>query len=254
MASVPPTRFLMELPRESPYFGQADALLRRNGFSPFEESSQIQAPLIVTDEKPWESEARLLDRALNWVGFPKTEGAIDLAILDCFLSGMKSPGARTWDQSGPIGVVSLPIGSSDDKPILLNHLETLLHSKLDLPGRIGNQIITAADELILNALFDAPVEPGTGAQIHAKVARDAYVAPPPDRPCRFETGTLGGGKWIGVSATDSFGSIDRGKIARLISRDFTKSTYHVETNHEGAGIGLSSVLKKGGSLSIHCVP
>jgi hypothetical protein len=56
------------------------------------------------------------------------------------------------------------------------------------------------------------------------------------------------GEYVGITATDLFGSIDKIKLLTHISKIYTEEEYRVKTTVAGAGIGLATVFRSGGSF------
>jgi hypothetical protein len=56
------------------------------------------------------------------------------------------------------------------------------------------------------------------------------------------------GKYAGVTAVDHFGSLDKSKLLSHMSKIYTEEEYKVKTSVAGAGIGLATVFRTGGSF------
>jgi len=112
-------------------------------------------------------------------------------------------------------------------------------------NRMATVIANAVDELLMNAIFDAPVDDlgkpllvstprSTDFTLEGKSQVDLYVG--------FD------GDYVALSASDSFGSLDKNKLLSHISKIYREEEYRVRTAVAGAGIGLATVFRTGGSF------
>ncbi len=93
----------------------------------------------------------------------------------------------------------------------------------------------AADELIMNAVFDAPRSP-TGEPYRRNFDRaDAF---PLEGREQIEVHYAWSPGFIGVMVADQFGSLDRDVIIKHLAQDFEKEDYHPVEEDKGAGLGL----------------
>jgi hypothetical protein len=112
-------------------------------------------------------------------------------------------------------------------------------------GRVANLIANAVDELIMNALFDAPVDEFgkplyslTSRSVERKLTGQDEV----DMRLGFD------GNYFAVTISDQYGSVDRPKILKHVSSNYHRRTYQVSSTSAGAGLGLSNIFRAGGSL------
>ncbi len=111
--------------------------------------------------------------------------------------------------------------------------------------RMATQVANAVDELLMNSMFDAPVD-DLGKATFSSTPRSAKIELIGKHQIEMSVGF--DGKYIGVSATDLFGSLDKAKLLTFISKIYTDEEYKVRTSTAGAGIGLATVFRSGGSL------
>ena len=121
--------------------------------------------------------------------------------------------------------------------------------KAKYPSRMANVIANAVDELIMNAIFTAPVDE-LGYKTYDKTPRDSDF--PLDGKQQVEVTVAFDGTQVGISATDQFGAIDKEKLVYHLSTVYTDETYKVRTSIAGAGIGLATTFRTGGSLLFVC--
>lgn len=125
-----------------------------------------------------------------------------------------------------------------DKVPFLDEFERYVRD-LELPQAIVPDIVTVAEELILNAMVHAP--------------RDAYekpkyehLGPSPNltlEPQEYVSVVYGcDGRRLMLSVTDNFGSLNRRTLYEYLRRGF-KSSLEPETKPSGAGLGLSLSLR-----------
>ncbi len=116
-------------------------------------------------------------------------------------------------------------------------------------SRMATVVANAVDEALMNAIFDAPVDQ-VGKQEKALVPRTTDFALEGKNQVEMEIGF--DGRVLGVSAIDQFGSIDKTRLLRHMSKVYVNDTYKVKTTSAGAGLGLSSSFQSGASFSFLC--
>lgn len=118
--------------------------------------------------------------------------------------------------------------------------------------RLGNLVEQACDELLLNAIYQAPRDK---AGIHYQQAREKSV---PFSMIKMEEVTLSllsNDLYFGFCVTDYFGSIDLKKVLENLSQDASQGVKVDATS--GAvhhSLGLSKILDSGFSLLINVIP
>ncbi len=135
--------------------------------------------------------------------------------------------------------------SSEEKEQILLRVEEFLHQETAFSERAIPVIVTALDEIIMNAIYDAPVDEN-GEQKYKKISRTTPIKL--DEKDHVEIHVSYNGNYGMFTVIDSCGSL---KKERLFAQ-FTKSQigYDFQVNPEaaGAGIGLAGTLRSGGSL------
>ncbi len=105
-------------------------------------------------------------------------------------------------------------------------------------GPVRDRIQLVCDELMMNALYHAPVDEN---------GEELYKGKSPKELAQVEE--LGqvqvqygcSGRYFGVSVRDTGGSLSRKRALEYLMR--AKSGYHIESKKGGAGLGLISVLR-----------
>lgn len=116
-----------------------------------------------------------------------------------------------------------------------------------VPDRLLNLIQTTADELIMNAFFDAPVE--NGQVLYKNTPRSTLVKP--QKPVEVVMGESE--HEVAISVTDFYGSVNVNSIVKHLKKTFQIENYTAPKG-EGAGLGLSMSVKRNTSLFIKVVP
>ncbi|MCM2322619.1 MAG: hypothetical protein NDJ90_05105 [Oligoflexia bacterium] len=112
-------------------------------------------------------------------------------------------------------------------------------------SRMASVIANAVDEILMNAMFDAPVD-DIGRPLFASVSRSTAMKLEGRHAVEISVGF--DGRYVGLTAVDSFGSLDKAKLLSHISKVYTEEEYKVKTSVAGAGIGLATVFRSGGSF------
>ena len=112
-------------------------------------------------------------------------------------------------------------------------------------NRMATVIANAVDELLMNAMFDAPVDQ-LGKSLYSGVSRSTNMDLTGQQCVEMHVGY--DGQYAAVAAADLFGSLDKVKLLTHISKIYTEEEYKVRTANAGAGIGLATVFRSGGSF------
>ncbi len=111
--------------------------------------------------------------------------------------------------------------------------------------RMAVVIANAVDELLMNAIFDAPVD-AAGKPVYAQTTRDTELELRGKHQVELHVGY--DGEYIAITAVDLFGSLDKAKLFTHISKRYAEEEYKVRASYAGAGIGLATVFRSGGSF------
>jgi hypothetical protein len=118
-----------------------------------------------------------------------------------------------------------------------------------VPARVSNLIANSVDELLMNAMFDAPVDQ-FGKPLYSSTHR-SHGRPLVGR--EQVTMRVGfDGFYFGISVADAFGSIDRSRLLQHISASYREQDYTIRSGQAGAGLGVATIFNSGGSLIYHC--
>lgn len=112
-------------------------------------------------------------------------------------------------------------------------------------SRMATVIANAVDELLMNAIFDAPID-DLGKQLYASAPRTTHIDLIGKHAVEMQVSF--DGTYVGITAIDQFGSLDKSKLLTHISKIYTQEEYKVRSSVAGAGIGLATVFRSGGSF------
>ncbi len=187
---------------------------------------------------------------------PVTEGRHYSRVVKNTLLRKQPHLGATPPTQGDIRVVKL--STSRDKEKTLEILNDYMIQQTTFRGRMVNSIVTAVDELLMNAIYDAPSEYRHGStpnQPQDGTATQNVKRPPVELQMGFD------GEYVSFTVVDRYGSLNRKKLLMKIFRDRGNVDSTTPNNlgsseiaHEGAGIGLSMTLHNGGSLLFVCEP
>jgi len=112
-------------------------------------------------------------------------------------------------------------------------------------ARMASIVSNSVDELLMNAMFDAPTDE-LGRQQYLSESR-ATQRKLKDQDA-VEMHVAFDGDYVAVSTVDHYGSLDKTKLMAHISKVYTEEEYKVKTTVAGAGLGLATVFRSGGSF------
>jgi len=158
----------------------------------------------------------------------QAERAFDLTVL-------LKPGAK-------IQIVKLQ--STSQKQEAVEAIKSYLEAA-KFQTRMATSIANAVDELLMNAMFDAPIDE-MGKTIYSQTPRSTVIALTGKHEVEMKVGF--DGDYIAITAVDKFGSLDKVKLMKHIAKIYTDEEYKVKSSVAGAGLGLATVFHSGGSF------
>jgi hypothetical protein len=139
---------------------------------------------------------------------------------------------------------------SNEKQQAVAEVEKLLRAE-GFRERMIPTILTAVDELLMNAIYDARPAAG-GEQAYVRIPRSSPI--PLDGPERVRLGVQATPEHVAIRVVDSFGSLKSGNILGHVLQHYREQQYVVDDSRSGAGLGLSTTFQMGGSLLYVCEP
>lgn len=112
-------------------------------------------------------------------------------------------------------------------------------------ARMATLIANAVDELLLNAIFDAPIDE-LGKPIYARTARATVIKL--EEKSAVEMQLAFDGEQVAIMVADRYGSLDKERLLTHLSKFYGEENYQLKTNTAGAGLGLATVFRSGGSF------
>jgi hypothetical protein len=140
----------------------------------------------------------------------------------------------TWG----IQINELEITGTDSKPLILNELEDFL-DRLDCYKPVKHSVLLVADELVMNAIFNAPLD-ADGRPRYATLDRSKDLELEPHEHAVLHYAC--DGRHIALAVKDPFGSLDREVLVRYLQNYFEGGPAAVEEKEAGAGLGLYMVI------------
>jgi hypothetical protein len=116
--------------------------------------------------------------------------------------------------------------------------------KMGIIERMATKIAQASDELLLNAIFDAPVQED-GTRYRRTGSRETDI---PIDGGGITLSFAEGDHYAAISVTDNFGSLAKEEIMFALKRDFQERAYIVRPGSGGGGLGLNSIVQSGLSV------
>jgi hypothetical protein len=148
------------------------------------------------------------------------------------LDGPESPGVTPYLLSGaPVHEVS--VRSSDDKDRALDRIIAFAES-MDLAGEKLRRVELAAEELLMNALYDAPRN-ADGGERHARMDRRLPVTLGADETVHMRYGC--DGQTLAVAVADPFGSLTKRAVTDRLQK-VRDGIPKPSAGVAGAGLGL----------------
>jgi hypothetical protein len=131
-------------------------------------------------------------------------------------------------------------------------IDVILHyaNLAGVRGQVRDRIQTVADELMMNALYHAPVDKD-GKEKYAGIPIKELAQLADVSPIEVQYGSSG--RYFGISVRDGGGSLTRQRAMQYLGRA-KNGTADVEKKVGGAGLGLISVLRSVSKLIFNLDP
>jgi hypothetical protein len=137
--------------------------------------------------------------------------------------------------------------SGEKRPTVLKVQEAL--STVMKSNRIASIVANAADEILMNAIFDAPSD----LEGHQRFESTSRALDMPVEPhVQFEV--RDDGDYVALKTVDHCGSLDKKRLLSRLSTIYRDDQSYVDPSVSGAGIGLAAVYRSGGSFLFSSEP
>lgn len=121
-------------------------------------------------------------------------------------------------------------------------------SKHGMSSRTTLAIYEVAEELVMNALYNAPSE---GGYFKAPVSRAEDVTLPLDRACEISYGIENGNAFVRLR--DTFGALRHERLLEVLSR-CNKEGVALDESRGGAGLGMWRIFSAATTIAITVIP
>lgn len=122
-------------------------------------------------------------------------------------------------------------------------------AKQGMSSRTITAIYEVAEELVMNALYNAPSEAGF---FKAPISRMEEVTLPPDRACEISYGIEGGNAFVRLR--DTFGALRHERLLEVLARCNKQGSVALDESRGGAGLGVWRVLQAATTIAITVIP
>jgi hypothetical protein len=136
-----------------------------------------------------------------------------------------------------------------ERRALVEAIQNLL-TKANLPPNLCSLASQATDELLMNAIFDAPYQ--DGKHYKRQIERSADFELKGRESVELEFSATAG--FIGICVRDNFGALKKDVVLGYIRKDYEKQDYKVKEDDPGAGLGVYGILQSGMSMLFACKP
>lgn len=193
----------------------------------------------------------------GWLDLPSEQRTFDgpdeqdlaIALRRAFAPEAAPAGAEPYLIQG-FSTTEATVASTDDKDAALEGVMELA-SALELSDEKKRRIEVATEELVLNAIYDAPRD-ADGRQRHAGVDRRTAIKLGGDEHVKVRYGC--DGRNFVVSVADRFGALDRGCVVRSLAKLLDPANTRAAPGVGGAGLGLMLVYGAANQLIAHALP
>jgi hypothetical protein len=117
-----------------------------------------------------------------------------------------------------------------------------------VPERVITSLVDVGEELIMNGLYNAPMEAGFCGRVHT---RDEDIELPPDRACEITYGVEDA--TLFVRLRDKFGALRRERMLEVLARCSGRAV-DLDVSRGGAGLGLWRIFSAASNITVAVVP
>ena len=149
----------------------------------------------------------------------------------------------------PLANKKIVLNESRQRGIVVEALANILRTKMR-PNMVEN-VAQITDELLMNAVYDAPVDKN-GFTYRKQGSRTDNFLLKPKEEITLEMAQ--GDEYFSVSVTDQFGSLEKEIVLGFIRKDYENENYRVQEKVTGAGLGIYGMINGGNSLLFMCKP
>jgi hypothetical protein len=156
------------------------------------------------------------------------------------------------DRYFPEGAVNrkITITRSGQKRAAVEAIENFF-IKQNVNTRLSALVAQGVDELLMNAIFDAPVLPN-GMPLRRGADRASDFELIEQEHAHIEVAS--GDEYVGLCVGDQFGSLKKKVLMSFLHKDYQDEAYVLRKGDPGAGLGLHGIIQSGLSMVFVCQP
>ena len=147
-------------------------------------------------------------------------------------------------------ISEVALTSSDDKAAALARVAEAM-AGLGIGGRVMHRLQDIADEMIMNAIYDAPVD-ATGRPKYTHLSRQTPVSLEAAEQSTFTFGS--DGRTFGLGVRDPFGALRLPVLKGYIAKGLRRGADQIDQKAGGAGLGLYLQFDFLGSMIVNLAP
>jgi hypothetical protein len=182
-------------------------------------------------------------------GDPKEAGRHYGRIVQGYRGNDEIKVSSLLSDSGSIRIIKLK--NSTEKSAFIDQVREYLSNETSFVERSIFVIINAVDELLMNAIYDAPTTQ-SGKEKYSMTLRDTPIDLEGQQSVELQMGY--DGEYVAFTVVDRFGSVNKTKLLSKVFASYMEEEYQVDLSRAGAGLGLATTFRTGGSLLIYSKP
>lgn len=141
----------------------------------------------------------------------------------------------TWG----VDIKTFDIRNSADKESIVQAVSQFAE-QLRCDKRYTRHAEVVADEMIMNALYDAPVD-AHGKSRYAHLSRTKPISLPENEKAVLSVGS--DGRYLGISCKDPFGQLKGETVVQYLKKCFTQDENQIDSKAGGAGVGFYMIFQ-----------
>ncbi|MCA9543622.1 MAG: hypothetical protein KC613_04500 [Myxococcales bacterium] len=205
--------------------------------------------IVLAETSPPPCMAELLERPWfdHLMGLQAPWFMEELAVTLATLTGRPLFGLEKYLPWGS-RIVEIPIGGSADKDPAFDRITAFMEA-IGIRGRLVDRLCALADELLMNAIYDAPVDRRSGEARYHGLPRSTPVALDPDERPVLRFGS--DGQRFGLSVRDPFGALSPTTFKGYIAKGLRGGEDQIDAKVGGAGLGLYLLFSSLGTMVLN---
>lgn len=208
-----------------------------------------EAPLVVLVDGRWASDHRvILERGVRHI--VARGNTHDLAVVLRALRAHAPPRPDAWLAQVTSEERATLNGSRDKHEVIAN--ARAFFERLEIAERLVANACHIVEELVTNAIFNAPVHDDTGEHLYARRRRNEDVALPDGK--RVELLLRADGERLAITVTDPWGTLAAADVHAYLAKGFRRGPDQVDKKDGGAGLGLYQVFDAASHLVVVIEP